>query len=261
MKKKFNINKILIFSFIVFNVINPLLSKQEEKMVLLYAPVSLSEVISEVLLAFQKKKNKIKVNSVFMGTSQLVMQIKNGANPDIFISANEDWMNYLEGKNLIIKKSKKPYVYNSLVVITNRKNKVAKIKNTPELKKLLLNSRTKISLAMTTSIPAGIYAKSYLENIGMWEKINKKYVESINVRAALNFVSRNDLDYGIVYKTDALADHKVKIIYNIEKDQHKKIIYPIAVLNTKPETINLYNFLLSEESLLKISKLGFKLPK
>ncbi|MAH89366.1 MAG: molybdate ABC transporter substrate-binding protein [Pelagibacterales bacterium] len=259
-EKKIKINKIFIFSFIAFFIINPLLSKQEQRSVLLFAPVSLSEVINEVLFSYKKKRKEIIVKPVFMGTSQLVMQIKNGANPDLFISANEDWMNYLGEKNFIIKKSKKAFVYNSLVVITNKKNKIEKINNIYELKKLFINSKSKISIAMTNSIPAGIYAKNYLENIGAWNNISNKYVESINVRAALNFVARNDLDYGIVYVTDAIANQKVKILYHIEKDKHEKIIYPIAFLNNKPETLDLYDFLLSKESLLKISKLGFKLP-
>ena len=89
-KKKIKINKILILSFIFIIFVNPLLSKQEERLVLLFAPVSLSEVIKEVLFSYEKKRNKIIVKAVFSGTSQLVMQIKNGANPDLFISANED---------------------------------------------------------------------------------------------------------------------------------------------------------------------------
>ncbi len=56
-----------------------------------------------------------------MGTSQLVMQVKNGANPDIFISANVEWMDYLERKKIISKKFRKDFIYNSLVVITNKK--------------------------------------------------------------------------------------------------------------------------------------------
>ena len=260
-KKKIKINKILILSFIFSILINPLLSKQEERLVLLFAPVSLSEVIKEVLFSYEKKRKKIVVKSVFSGTSQLVMQIKNGANPDLFISANEDWMSYLGEKNLIIRKSKKTFVYNSLVVITNKRNKIEKVNNILELRKLFINSKTKISLAMTNSIPAGIYAKNYLENIGVWNNISNKYVESVNVRAALNFVARNDLDYGIVYKTDAIANQRVKVLYYIEQDKHKKIIYPIATLNNKLETLDLYDFLLSKESLLKFSKSGFKLPK
>ena len=80
-----------------------LLSKNHEKTVLIYAPISLSEVIKEVIKPYKTLNNKIKIKPVFMGTSQLVMQIKNGANPDIFISANEEWMNYLEKKKIILK--------------------------------------------------------------------------------------------------------------------------------------------------------------
>ena len=88
---------------------------------------------------------------------------------------------------------------------------------------------------MTNSIPAGMYAKNYLENIGVWKKIKKKYVESTNVRAALNYVARNDLEFAIVYKTEALGSDKVKIVYIIDQQKHKKITYPIATLNDKKE--------------------------
>ena len=114
-----------------------------------------------------------------MGTSQLVMQVKNGASPDIFISANKDWMDYLEKKKIILKKYRKIFLYNSLVVITNKKNNIKEIKNNNELEDAFLKSKTKISLAMTNSIPAGIYAKEFLENAGIWQNIKKKYVEGI----------------------------------------------------------------------------------
>ena len=140
-----------------------------------------------------------------MGTSQLVMQVKNGANPDIFISANVEWMDYLERKKIILKKFRKDYLYNSLVVITNKKNSVNEFRNIKELENAFLKSKTKISLAMTNSIPAGMYAKDFLENVGIWENIKKKYVESTNVRAALNYVARNELEFGIVYKTEAVG--------------------------------------------------------
>ncbi len=114
---------------------------------------------------------------------------------------------------------------------------------------------------MTSSIPAGIYAKNYLENTGIWEKISKKYVESINVRAALNYVARNDLEFGIVYNTEAIGNNNVKIVYLIEKEKHKKITYPIAVLNDKKETIKVYDFLLDKKNISKSLKWGFEILK
>ena len=253
--------KILFFSLIILHMTSLLFSKNNEKSVLIYAPISLSEVIKEVINPYKTLNNEIKIKLVFMGTSNLVMQIKNGANPDIFISANEEWMDYLERKQITLKKYRKDYLYNSLVVITNKKNSLRKINNISQLENVFLKSKTKISLAMTNSIPAGIYAKNFLENTGIWEKISRKYVESINVRAALNYVARNDLEFGIVYNTEAIGNNSVKIIYFIETDKHKKITYPIAVLNDKKETIEVYNFLLDKKNLSKTLKWGFEILK
>ena len=236
-------------------------SKSHEKNVLLYAPISLSEVIKEIISSYKILQNNIKIKPVFMGTSQLVMQVKNGANPDIFISANVEWMDYLERKKMILKKFRKNYLYNSLVVITNKKNNINEFNNIQELENAFLKSKTKISLAMTNSIPAGMYAKDFLENAGIWENIKKKYVESNNVRTALNYVARNELEFGIVYKTEAVGSSKVKIVYSIEGEKHKKIIYPIAVLNEKKETIEVYDFFLDNSSLSKTLKWGFEILK
>ena len=259
--KKFNICKILFISLAFFIMTFSLSSKSHERTILLYAPISLSEVIKELINSYKILQNNIKIKPVFMGTSQLVMQVKNGANPDLFISANEEWMDYLERKKIILKKYRKDFLYNSLVVITNKKNSINKLKNIEELKEALSNSETKISLAMTNSIPAGMYAKNYLENVGIWDSISKKYVESVNVRAALNYVARNDLEFGIVYKTEAVGNTKVKIVYSISEEKYKKIIYPIATLNEKEETIKVYDFLLDNRSLSKTLKWGFEILK
>ena len=257
--QKFRIYKILFISLAIFIVTFSLSSKSHEKTVLLYAPISLSEVIKELINSYETLQNNTKIKPVFMGTSQLVMQIKNGANPDIFISANVEWMDYLERKKKILKKFRKDYLYNSLVVITNKKNSVNKFTNIKELKNAFLESKTKISLAMTNSVPAGIYAKEFLVNADIWQNIMKKYVESTNVRAALNYVARNDLEFGIVYKTEAVGSNKVKIVFSINGQNHKKIIYPIAALNEKKETIEVYDFLLDNRSLSKTLKWGFEI--
>ena len=259
--KKFKILKIFFISLFIFVMTFSLSSKSHEKIVLLYAPISLSEVIKELINSYKILQNNIKIKSVFMGTSQLVMQVKNGANPDIFISANVEWMDYLERKKIISKKFRKDFLYNSLVVITNKKNSVNKFSNIKELENAFLKSKTKISLAMTNSIPAGMYAKDFLENAGIWENIKKKYVESTNVRTALNYVARNELEFGIVYKTEAVGNNKVKIVYSIKGEKHKKIIYPIAALNEKKETIEVYDFFLDNRSLSKTLKWGFEILK
>ena len=111
--KKSKICKILFISLIIFIITFSLSSKNHEKTVLLYAPISLSEVIKELINSYKTMQNNIKIKPVFMGTSQLVMLAKNGANPDIFLSANVEWMDYLERKKIILKKFRKDYLYNS----------------------------------------------------------------------------------------------------------------------------------------------------
>ena len=259
--QKFKICKILFISLAIFIITFSLSSKSHEKTILLYAPISLSEVIKELINLYKTTQNNIKIKAVFMGTSQLVMQVKNGANPDIFISANVEWMDYLERKKIILKEFRRNYLYNSLVVITNNKNNVNEFINVKELENAFLNSKTKVSLAMTNSIPAGIYAKEFLKNVGIWQSIKKKYVESTNVRTALNYVARNELEFGIVYKTEAIGSSKVKIVYSIKAEKHKKIIYPIAALNEKKETIEVYDFFMDNRSLSKTLKWGFEILK
>ena len=259
--QKYKICKILFISLTIFIINFSLSSKNHEKTVLLYAPISLSEVIKELINSYKYLQKNIKIKPVFMGTSKLVMQVKNGARPDLFISANLEWMDYLERKKIISKKFRKDYLSNSLVVITNKENSVNAFKNIKELESAFLKSKTKISLAMTNSIPAGIYAKEFLENIGVWKNIKRNYVESPNVRTALNYVARNELEFGIVYKTEVVENSKVKIVYYIEGKKHKKIIYPIAALNEKKETMEVYNYFLDNESLSKTLKWGFEILK
>jgi molybdate transport system substrate-binding protein len=259
--QKYKICKILFISLTIFIITFSSSSKSYEKTVLLYAPISLSEVIKELINSYKYLQNDINIKSVFMGTSKLVMQVKNGAKPDLFISANVEWMDYLERKKIILKKFRKDYLSNSLVVITNKESSVNVFKNIKELENAFLKSKTKISLAMTNSIPAGIYAKEFLENIGVWKNIKTNYVESPNVRGALNYVARNELEFGIVYKTEVLENSKVKIVYYVEGKKHKKIIYPIAALNEKKETMEVYNYFLDNENLTKTLKWGFEVLK
>ena len=261
MMQKFKIFKIIFITLAFFIMTFSLSSNNYKKTVVLFAPISLSEVIRELINSYKLLHNNINIKPVFMGTSQLVMQVKNGAKPDLFISANVEWMDYLERKKIILKKFRTDYLYNSLVVITNKESNVNAFRNIKELENAFFKSKSKISLALTNSIPAGMYAKDFLENVGIWENLKKKYVESPNVRAALNYVARNELEFGIVYKTEVVKNSNVKIVYYIDRKKHKKITYPIAALNEKKETIEAYNFFLDNKNLTKALKWGFEILK
>ena len=255
----FKIKMPIVIAFFLLMISALGFAGQKNKYLMIYAPASLRDAVDELIILYKKKYPTKVIKPVYLGTSQLALQIKNGANPDIFISANSDWMDYLEGKQLIIKKYRINYLYNSLVGITKKENnQLIKVKDIKGFKKILLTTKSKISLAMTKSVPAGIYTKNYLENIDVWKDIKGKIVESPNVRAAMNFVSRGDLDLGIVYYSDAISENKIKIIYFLEEHYHLKIVYPLTILNEEEETLNFYNFLIEKNSKSIMRKWGFK---
>ncbi len=224
---------------------------------MVFAPASLKDSLSEVLHMYKKNKN-INIKEVYLGTAQLAQQIKNGAEPDFFISANMEWMRHLEKRELVLRDFTFILLSNSLVAITNDKNLN---KHSPNyfnnVRKTFLNTNTRISLAMVDAVPAGIYAKEFFQNIGIWEKIKYNVANSPNVRAALSFVSRGDLEYGVVYKSDALVDKKVKIIYELDTSLYTKVQYPITILNKENDTMLLYNFLKQKKTMSIFKKWGF----
>ncbi len=224
---------------------------------MVFAPASLKDSLSEVLDVYKKNKN-INIKEVYLGTAQLAQQIKNGAEPDFFISANMEWMRHLEMRELVLKDFTFVLLSNSLVAITNNKNLTQQSPDDfNDVKNTFLNTNTRISLAMVDAVPAGIYAKEFFQNIGIWEKIKFNVANSPNVRAALSFVSRGDLEYGVVYKSDALVDKKVKIIYELDTSLYTKVQYPITILNKKNDTLMLYKFLKQKRAMSIFKKWGF----
>lgn len=232
-------------------------SAQEKNTIMIFAPASLKDSLTEVIEEYKSEK-KINIREVYLGTAQLAQQIKNGAEPDIFISANIEWMQHLEERDLVLHDYRYTLLSNSLVAITGAENfKLKKKKYFSNIKKTFLNTKTRISLAMVNAVPAGIYAREFFENIGIWKSIKSNVANSPNVRAALSFVSRGDLEYGVVYKSDAVADKRVKVIYNLDPNLYTKVQYPITVLNEKKYTIRIYDFLKGKKAAQIFKKWGF----
>ena len=115
----------ILLCFILFFSTN-VFSKSNSKELLLFCPASLRDAMQEVIGIYKHRMENIKIVSVFLGTSQLAKQIYNGAAPDIFISANKEWMDFLEAKGLLLKNYRKNYLTNSLVVITSKNNYLKK---------------------------------------------------------------------------------------------------------------------------------------
>jgi molybdate transport system substrate-binding protein len=165
----------------------------------------------------------------FAASSALARQIEAGARADLFISADEQWMNYLAGKNLLKPGTRVSFLTNSLVLIApaNSNLKVT-IKRGFPLAQALGNGR--LAMADPASVPAGKYGKEALTNLGVWASVAGKIARAENVRAALALVSRGEAPLGIVYATDARAERGVRVVGTFPASSHTAITYPVATL-------------------------------
>lgn len=195
----------------------------------------------------------------FGASSMLARQIQEGAPADLFISADELQMDRLAQQGLIVKKSRVDLLSNRLVIVVPR-DSALEIRSA---KDLAGPSVRKVAVAEPRSVPAGIYAKEYLRRINVWDRITHKLIPTDNVRAALAAVESGNVEAGIVYRTDAVISHGVKIACEIPRGEGPKIVYPAAVLadsTRKAAAQRFLDYLQSEAARTVFRRFGFLLP-
>ena len=189
-----------------------------------FAASSLTDVLTQIGTAYGKSSgNSVVFN--FAASNTLAQQIKAGAPADLFFSADEAKMDLLEKEKLIVPGTRKDLLGNSLVIITPTPG--LKISEPGDLRKAAIKH---FSIGDPAAVPAGIYAKAWLEKKGLWDTLQPKLVPAENVRAALAVVESGNAEAGIVYKTDAAISNKIQIALEIPADDGPKITYPAALL-------------------------------
>jgi len=195
----------------------------------------------------------------FAASSALARQIEQGAEADVFFSADEDWMNYLASKNLIDPATRRPMLTNTLVLVAPaRASFQLDLAPGMDLAGALKGGR--LSLADPASVPAGKYARQALQHFGVWASVEASVVRAENVRAALRYVETGDAAAGIVFGTDAAAaGEAVSVVGTFPADSHAPIIYPVALLAGKGEGAGeeFLEFLGSRQALDVFTAAGF----
>ncbi|MCW1956299.1 MAG: molybdate ABC transporter substrate-binding protein [Roseobacter sp.] len=186
---------------------------------------------------------------VYASSAALARQIEQGAPADIFISANPDWMDHLEGRGTIKAARRINLLGNSLVLIGGAAEPA------PRLEEAQSFAKGRIAMGMTRAVPAGIYGRAALESLGLWPALRGRIVETDNVRAALALVSRGEARYGVVYASDAVADPKVRVLLGFPDDSHDPIIYP--AVSRSEQGADVLAFLQSEAAWRVFEAQGF----
>ncbi len=228
---------------------------QAEEKIAVHAAASLTNAMTEISADYEKGKS-IKLQNSFAASSALAKQIENGAPADIFISANAQWMDYLQDKNLVDSTSRVDLLKNNLVLVVP-KGKAFKVdfSNSFNLAKAFDG---KLCTGEVESVPAGIYAKQALISLGWWDELKPRIVGAQDVRGALAFVERAECPLGIVYETDVQASERVEIIGIFPTSSHEPVIYPAALTNgASSQAKTFFQFLKSDAASRIFAKYGF----
>ncbi len=225
------------------------------------AAASLKESMDDVARRFEASTgNKVVVS--YGASNALARQIGAGAPADLFISADLEWMDYLDQRHLLAPDSRFDLLRNTLVLVAPAASTAA-LKIGPGFGLAAALGTEKLAMANPDSVPAGKYGKSALQALGVWASVERQIARAENVRAALALVSRGEAPFGIVYRTDALADKGVRIVDTFPQASYPSIVYPAAVLaaSTSPSARPLLEFLRSVPARAIWEKYGFGLVR
>ncbi|MCJ2134353.1 molybdate ABC transporter substrate-binding protein [Methylobacterium sp. J-026] len=202
--------------------------------VVVFAAASLKNALDDAAAAWTKESGKTARIS-YAGSNALAKQIEAGAPADLFISADQAWMDYVERAGLLKPGSRVDLLRNALVLIAPGPENAGsdpQIALAPDLGTTLpkLLGGGKLAMATIDAVPAGKYGKAALEKLGAWEAVKGQVAQAENVRAALLLVARGEAPLGIVYATDAAADSSVHVLATFPADSHPPIVYPASVI-------------------------------
>jgi molybdate transport system substrate-binding protein len=227
------------------------------KDVVVFAAASLKEALDAINAQRRRESGKNAVIS-YAASSTLAKQIEAGAPADLFISADRDWMDYLEARKLIQPASRSDLLGNSIVLIAPAGSAV-RLTIAPGFALAAALGDGRLAMADPAAVPAGRYGKAALEKLGVWDKVADRVAAAENVRAALLLVARGEAPLGIVYRTDVAVEPRVRIIDTFPAGSHPPIVYPIALTaaSANPDAPLLLSYLRSAAAHAQFEKAGF----
>ena len=228
----------------------------QSRSVTVFAAASLADVLQELGNQYTLESG-IKVIFSFAATSMLARQIENGAHADVFLSADEEWMDYLDQRGQVQRPSRHNLLGNRLALVAGAQSTI-QLPIAPHFPLLAALHGERLAVADPDTVPAGRYARSALLSLGVWNDVAERLVRAESVRGALLFVARGEVPLGIVYETDALIDRQVRIVGLFPEDTHLPITYPVALTSTASNPARAFvDYLDGPEGQRAFRKFGF----
>ena len=231
-----------------------------ERVLTVFAASSLANVLEDAGRAYTAR-TQVPVRFSFAATSALARQLEAGAPADVFVSADQEWMDYLAVRKLIRSATRRDIVSNSLVLVAPADSSV-QLKISPGFAlAAALGATGRLATGDPGAVPVGKYARAALIRLGVWNTVADRLVPADNVRTALNFVARGEAPLGIVYATDARIEPRVRVVDVFPADTHERIGYPAAATTkASPAAEDFVQFLCGEAAWALFAKAGFTRP-
>jgi molybdate transport system substrate-binding protein len=227
--------------------------------VLVFAAASLTDALREVGAAYERT-TPVQIKMSFDASSNMARQIEAGAPADIFFSADTQWMDYLQSRNLLQANTRRNLLGNRLVLIAPVASHI-ELRIAPHFPLLAALGGGRLATGDPDSVPVGRYAHAALSVLGVWEEVAPHLVRAENVRAALIYVAHGDAPLGVVYASDALVDKGVRVVDTFPADTHPPIVYPVALTKAaKSEAAGFLTYLAGAQGHAIFVKYGFTEP-
>jgi molybdate transport system substrate-binding protein len=225
---------------------------------LVLAAASLQESLNAAADAWARKGHPRPVIS-FAGSSALARQIEAGAPADLFVSADEEWMDYVVTRRLVRPNTRVSFLFNTLVLVAPAGSSVRLAVGPRFPLARALGGNGRLAMADPDAVPAGKYGKEALTRLGVWASVERRIARAENVRAALALVDRREAPLGVAYATDALAERSVRVVGRFPPSSHRLISYPVATLaaSTSREAEPFRRYLISAEGKALFRRFGF----
>ncbi len=234
-------------------------ARAAEHELLVSAAVSLKETLTEAAKAFEGSHPGVRVALNFAASGQLRAQIESGAPVDAFVPASVDDVATLEARGLVRADSRVAVARNVLVLVTGGAPGLP----VHTLADLARPEVHRLAVGNPASVPAGRYAREALEHAGLWDRLRDRTVLAENVRQVLDYVARGEVDAGLVYRTDAATEGRVRVVQEVPAEAYAPIVYPAAVVTAsrEPDLARAFvAFLASPEGRALFERHGFGAP-
>lgn len=230
-----------------------------DKPITVFAAASLKESMDAAAATFGRDTGQQVVVS-YAASSALARQIEQGAPADVFVSADLDWMDYLQQRGLVDTATRRNLLGNTLVLVAPASSALRPfaLHKGSDLRPLL-GADGRLAVALVDSVPAGKYAKASFESLGMWDSLQPRLAQAENVRAALLLVARGEAPLGVVYGSDARAEPAVRVLATFPPGSHPPIVYPVARIraSTQPQAAAFVRWLRTPEAAAIFRARGF----